>query len=94
MKHLSKFKLVAAAKKHVHSKTDHRRVKLIEKLDDQLAMAEALIKGEIYRKYKQVWIQNEHGDRVSHEREKRVRPRYWMSDAVCYFIIFYGSRVM
>ena len=65
MKHLSKFKLVAVAQKHVQSKTDHRRVKLIEKLDDQLAMAEALIKGEIYRKYKQVWIQNEHGERVS-----------------------------
>ena len=42
MKHLSKFKLVAVAQNHVQSKTDHRRVKLIEKLDDQLAMAEAL----------------------------------------------------
>ena len=94
MKHLSKFKLVAAAQKHVHSKTDHRRVKLIEKLDDQLAMAEALIKGEIYRKYKQVWIQNEYGDRVSHDREKRVRAWYWMSAAGCYFSVFYGSRVM
>ena len=94
MKHLSKFKLVAAAQKHVHSKTDHRRVKLIEKLDDQLAMAEALIKGEIYRKYKQVWIQNEYGDRVSHDREKRVRAWYWISAAGCYFSVFYGNRVM
>ena len=94
MKHLSKFKLVAAAQKHVHSKTDHRRVKLIEKLDDQLAMAEALIKGEIYRKYKQVWIQNEYGNRVSHDREKRVRAWYWISAAGCYFSVFYGNRVM
>jgi hypothetical protein len=94
MKHLSKFKLVAVAQNHVQSKTDHRRVKLIEKLDDQLAMAEALIKGEIYRKYKQVWIQNEHGERVSHDREKRVRAWYWMSAAGCYFSVFYGSRIM
>ena len=94
MKHLSKFKLVAVAQNHVQSKTDHRRVKLIENLDDQLAMAEALIKGEIYRKYKQVWIQNEHGERVSHDCEKRVRAWYWMSAAGCYFSVFYGSRVM
>ena len=52
MKHLSKFKLVAVAQKQVQSKAEHRRAKLIEKLEDQLAMAEALIKGENFRKYK------------------------------------------
>ena len=34
MKHLSKFKLVAVAQKQVQSKAEHRRAKLIEKLED------------------------------------------------------------
>jgi hypothetical protein len=94
MKHLGRLKLVAVAQKHVQSKTEHRRAKLIEKLEDQLAMAEALIKGESFHKYKQVWGHNEHGERVRLDREKRVRAWYWMSAAGCYFSVFYGSRVM
>ena len=94
MKHLSKFKLVAVAQKQVQSKAEHRRAKLIEKLEDQLAMAEALIKGEAFRKYKQVWGQNDNGDRVRFGREKRVRAWYWMSASGCYFSFFYGSRVL
>jgi hypothetical protein len=94
MKHLSKFKLVAVAQKQVQSKAEHRRAKLIEKLEDQLAMAEALIRGEAFRKYKQVWGHNDNGDRVRFDREKRVRAWYWMSAAGCYFSVFYGSRVL
>ena len=94
MKHLGRLKLVAVAQKHVQSKSEHRRAKLIEKLEDQLAMAEALIKGESFHKYKQVWGHNEHGERVRLDREKRVRAWYWMSAAGCYFSVFYGSRVM
>jgi hypothetical protein len=94
MKHLSKFKLVAVAQKQVQSKAEHRRAKLIEKLEDQLAMAEALIKGENFRKFKQVWGHNEHGDRIRLDREKRIRAWYWMNAAGCYFSVFYGSRVI
>ena len=94
MKHLSKFKLVAVAQKQVQSKAEHRRAKLIEKLEDQLAMAEALIKGENFRKYKQVWGHSEQGERIRLDREKRVRAWYWMSAAGCYFSVFYGSRVL
>ena len=94
MKHLSKFKLVAVAQKQVQSKAEHRRAKLIEKLEDQLAMAEALIKGENFRKFKQVWGHSEQGERIKLDREKRVRAWYWMSAAGCYFSVFYGSRVL
>ena len=94
MKHLGRLKLVAVAQKHVQSKTEHRRAKLIEKLEDQLAMAEALIKGESFHKYKQIWGQNEHGERVRLDREKRVRAWYWMSAAGCFFNVMYGSRTL
>ena len=39
MKHLSKFKFVAVAQMQFQSKAEHRRAKLIEKLEDQLAVA-------------------------------------------------------
>ena len=38
MSHLSKLKIVAQQQKRLQSKTEHRRAKLLEKLDDQLAM--------------------------------------------------------
>ena len=48
MSHLSKLKIVAQAAKRQQSKTEHRRGKLLEKLDDQLAMVQALIEGETF----------------------------------------------
>ena len=38
MSHLSKLKIVAQQQKRLQSKTEHRRAKLLEKLDDQLGM--------------------------------------------------------
>ena len=46
MSHLSKLKIVAQQQKRLQSKTEHRRAKLLEKLDDQLAMVQALIQTE------------------------------------------------
>jgi len=55
MTHLSKLKLVAQGQRRSESKTEHRRTKVIEKLEEQLSMAEALIKGDTFRKFKTVW---------------------------------------
>lgn len=94
MKHLGRLKLVAVLQKRTQNKIEIRRAKLIEKLEDQLAMAEALIKGENFRKYKQVWGIDERGERIKIDRIKRVRAWYWISAAGCYLSIFYGSRVI
>ncbi|MEI7865972.1 MAG: hypothetical protein WCI38_11425 [Chthoniobacterales bacterium] len=59
-----------------------RWYKLLEKLDDQLAMVQALIDGEIFTRNRRVWQKNEAGERVLVERVKRTRPWYWMSGAV------------
>ena len=61
MSHLSKLKIVAQAAKRQQTKTEHRRGKLLEKLDDQLAMVQALIDGEIFTRNRRVWQKNEAG---------------------------------
>ena len=95
MSHLSKLKIVAQAAKRQQTKTEHRRGKLLEKLDDQLAMVQALIDGEIFTRNRRVWQKNEAGERVLVERVKRTRPWYWMSGAGgCYFSVWYGSKVV
>ena len=45
MKYLSRMKIVARFQKRMQTKAEHRRAKLIEKLEEQLGMAEALLKG-------------------------------------------------
>ena len=95
MSHLSKLKIVAQQQKRTQSKTEHRRGKLLEKLDDQLGMIQALIDGEVYTRMRRVWRTNENGERVLMDRPKRTRPWYWMSGAGgCYFQVWYGSKVL
>ena len=95
MSHLAKLKIVAQQAKRLQSKTEHRRAKLLEKLDDQLGMIQALIDGETYTRTRKVWRENEAGERVLVERVKRTRPWYWMSGAGgCYFQVWYGSKVL
>ena len=95
MSHLSKLKIVAQAAKRQQTKTEHRRAKLLEKLDDQLAMVDALIAGEIFTRHRRVWQVNEDGQRALVDRVKRMRPWYWMSGAGgCYFSVWYGSKVL
>ena len=95
MSHLSKLKIVAQAAKRQQTKTEHRRGKLLEKLDDQLAMVQALIDGEIFTRNRRVWQKNDSGERVLVERVKRTRPWHWMSGAGgCYFSVWYGSKVV
>ena len=43
---LNTLKIVAKQQKRLQSKTEHRRAKLLERQDEQLAMVNALIAGE------------------------------------------------
>jgi hypothetical protein len=94
MKYLSKLKLVAAQQRRVLTKIEQRRAKLIEKLEEQLALAEALLCDERYQPLRKVWQTNASGERVKIERPKRVRPWYWLNAAGCFFSVYYGSKLI
>ena len=58
-------------------------------------MVQAMIAGERYTTTRRIWQTNEDGRRVSVDRPKRMRPWYWMSGAGgCYFLAWYGSKVI
>lgn len=94
MKHLSKLNIVAAQQRRAFTKIEQRRVKLTEKLEEQLALVEALIGGRRYEPLRKVWQTNAAGERVRIERPKRVRPWYWLNAAGCFFSVYYGSKLI
>ena len=94
MKHLRKLKLVAAQQRRMLTKVEQRRAKLISKLEEQLALAEALVSGERYEPLRKVWATAVDGKRVRIERPKRVRPWYWLNAAGCFFSVYYGSKLL
>jgi len=94
MKHLQKLKLVAQQQQRLLTKVEQRRAKLISKLEEQLALAEALIKGERFEPLRHVWTTTSDGERVRIERPKRVRPWYWLNAAGCFFSVYYGSKLL
>ena len=94
MKHLQKLKLVAQQQRRLLTKMEQRRAKLISKLEEQLALAEALISVERYEPLRKVWSTAANGERVRIERPKRVRPWYWLNVAGCFFSVYYGSKIL
>lgn len=94
MKHLSKLKLVAVQQRRMLTKVEQRRAKLISKLEEQLALAEALIRGERYEPLRKVWVTAANGERVRIERPKRAKPWYWLNAAGCFFSVYYGSKLI
>ena len=94
MSHLAKLKIVAQSPRYTQTRAEHRRAKLLDKLNEQLAMFNALLNGEAFNRTRNVWRQNDAGERVLVEKQKRTRAWYWMSPAGCFFQIWYGSRVI
>ena len=94
MKHLQKLKLVAQQQRRLLTKVEQRRAKLIGKLEEQLVLVEALIRGERYEPLRRVWATSSDGERVRIERPKRVRPWYWVNAAGCFFSVYYGSKLL
>jgi hypothetical protein len=92
MSHLSKLKIVAQQQRRLQTKTEHRRAKLLEKLEEQLTMVEALIAGQLFTRNRRIWRTNEAGERVQIERPKRMRSWYWMGAGGCYLSVWYGSK--
>ena len=94
MKHLRTLKLVAAQQRHTLNKIEQRRAKLIDKLQEQLALVEALISVGRFEPLRKVWQTNSQGERVRIEHPKRVRPWYTLNAAGCFFSVYYGSKLL
>jgi hypothetical protein len=93
---LSTLKLVTS-KKHISiSPVQHRRNKLISKVQEQIDMCEAKQKGLTYApKHLKNFTNKETGERMTIEAIKRVKEWFWVNDAgKINLAIKYGSKTL
>ena len=71
-----------------------RREKLITALKEQKLVYAAALEGQDYRVERHKWMNNEHGERVSVQTHRRVRPWFFEQDGGWYVQCRYGARVI
>ena len=72
-----------------------KRMKLIERLDEQLAMAQCMLAGEAFEAFKEKVVKHpETGERQTIRKRKAVRPWYYDSNNHYYFEIKVGLKSM
>ena len=93
MAHLTKLTISNTIREISINPVIARRAKLLEKLDEQLTMAKALLAGEPYSATRKVWVVDSEGNKQRVEREKRVNVWYWNDIAgKFWFELRYGAQ--
>ena len=92
---LEKLKIVANPAHQPKTPEYLRRTKLINKLQEQKALAEAKLGGEPYKRLRWVNIVNHEGEPVRIQRPVRLKP-WWFKNAAGNFLLTvrYGSRTL
>lgn len=96
MSTLANLKLVSSQRHAEGGVVAHRRCKLAEKIDEQIALAAAQSEGRVFapKKTKRV-VNKSTGERSTIEVTKRVKEWFWRGDGdKIHLCIRYGSRVM
>ncbi len=95
MSTLSALKLTAAKRSTGISPQVQRRLKLIKKIDDQIALAKALATGGTYTTSRFRTVKDDEGGSRSVEIQKKVRPWWFPTETGKIALsIRYGARVM
>jgi hypothetical protein len=88
---LDKIKLVEIARKAKPNAAQQRRDKLIEQLQEQLKMAEAMLNGMTYERTKSMWAKDAEGNRLRVEKPVRVRAWWEVAGNAVQFGLRYGA---
>jgi hypothetical protein len=90
---LKQLKFSAAPVRGTPDPKIHRRARFIEHLEEQLAMADASLKGEHYTKTRQKWMTDEAGNKTLVTRPKRMKA-WWTQDPLgaVTLVIRYGNK--
>lgn len=94
MSYLSKLSVTQLKKPQSLSLTEQRRVKLLVKLEEQLALAQAQAEGRRYVVTKLSWTRDDAGNRVRMQRERMVKPWWWQDGEGLCLVVRYGARIM
>jgi len=88
---LDKIKLVEMTRKIKPSAAQQRRAKLVEQLQEQLKMAEAMLNGTTYERTKSTWVKDAEGNRVRVQKQVRVRAWWEVAGNSVQFGLRYGA---
>ncbi len=89
---MSKLTLVALKRRAPRTPQEARREKLIAKLEEQLALAQAQAEGRRFIVTKPAWSRDENGNKIRVQREKVVRPWWWPEGEGVSLVVKYGAR--
>lgn len=94
MSYLAKLTLTHVKRRQALTPQELRRSKLITKLQEQLALAEAQAKGERLWVTKPSWSRDAQGNRVRVQRERQVKPWWWQEGEGLAMMVRYGARAL
>ena len=94
MNALAKLNFKTVTKTNTRDPVIARREKLITALKEQKLVYAAALEGKDYRVERHKWMNNEHGERVSVQTHRRVRPWFFEQDGGWYVQCRYGARVI
>jgi hypothetical protein len=90
---LSSLKLSTRPEKISENPTLKKREKLLTKLDQQLAMANALVNDEVYTAYRDKWQKNtETGQQEKIQIPKKISPWFYKRNNQYFFEVRYGNK--
>ena len=93
MPYLSKLAIVKDLQRIETNPLLARRSKLIERLREQIEMAQAMIEKKSFMKYHTVWLDDpETGEKVKKQLPRKIRQWYRELDGIFYFQCNYGNR--
>jgi len=92
---LNSLKLVAAKQQRIMDPVQQRRAKLVTKLDEQIALAQARAEGKDYAPTRATRVTDAEGNVTTVQAPKRVKAWTWAVEGgrVC-VAVRYGNRVM
>ena len=91
MTYLSKLNITQLKRPTKSTPQEQRRNKLITKLEEQRALAEAQKQGKRYVVMKNAWTRDDNGNKQKVQREKIVRPWFWPDANGLSMVVKYGS---
>ena len=95
MASLQQLKLISAKRQQSVDPTQLRRFKLAGRLEDQIALAQAMLEQRTYTKERVRNVRDASGVRTSVQVHTRVKPWWWvMENGKLALSIRYGSRVI
>ena len=94
MGYLDKLNVTQLKRPETLSPTEQRRAKLVAKLEEQLAVAQATAEGKRYVVNKAGWTRDNDGNKTRIVTERVIRPWFWPEGEGFCLVVRYGAKIL